>query len=72
MVAKLRDIEPFMVQSLNYVDCKMQNLRTHIDDEIKQLNEKTVDYVDDKIRNLETNEIQPIDEKLDDFKHTFA
>ena len=48
LINKIRDVEPFIVQSLNYVDTKMQSLRNHIDLEIKTLNEKTVKFVDGK------------------------
>ena len=48
LVNKLKDIEPFIVQSLNYVDNKILSLKNHIDLEIKTLNEKTVSFVDAK------------------------
>ena len=46
LIGKVKDLEPFIVQSLNVFDRKMISMRNHVDREIKTLNEKTVTFVD--------------------------
>jgi hypothetical protein len=72
LVARVMDIEPFIVQSLGLVDQHMQRLKTYVDNQVANSTEVSKTYVESRLVEVEEATVHPVVETCKELREDFT